>query len=374
MGSHTSILIVDDEPKNFEVIETFLDSENYILNYANSGVKALQRLDLLKPDLVLLDVMMPELDGMEVSRRIKANPQWQSIPIIMVTALTTKQDLAACLEAGADDFISKPINSTELRARVRSMLRIKQQYDQVQSLLDQQKNLMQTREDMVNMIVHDLQNPVAAILLASELLKNPKMTAEKREKKVNQIANTTQRLRALINNLLLMAKFESGKMALNQKAVDVEKICCSTLMELEPIASHKNIRLMSSFPSEPTMIYVDSDLFRRVLDNLLSNAVKFSPPETEIILKVETLDSQKAKIQVIDTGLGIKEELRELIFEKYEVGTLMKNVPQTGLGLAFCKMVIEAHGGKISVENHDPQGSIFTLELELSMGSLQGDI
>ncbi len=379
MDSHTSILIVDDEPKNFEVIETFLDSENHILNYASSGVKALQRLDAIQPDLILLDVMMPELDGMEVSRRIKANPQWQSIPIIMVTALTSKQDLAACLEAGADDFISKPINSIELRARVRSMLRIKHHYDQVQSLLFKQQELIQMREDMANMIVHDLQNPVAAILLASELLKNPNITAEKREKKVDQITNTTQRLRSLINNLLLMAKFESGKMTLNQKAVDIEQICCTTLMDFEAIASQKNIRFICSFPPQSTLINVDSDLFRRVLDNLLSNAVKFSPPETEIILKVEILDSQKVQLQVIDVGLGVKEELREIIFKKYEVGTLMKNVPQTGLGLAFCKMVIEAHGGKISVENHQPQGSIFTIELELnrdlcSTPSLPGDL
>lgn len=364
MGSHTSILIVDDEPKNFEVIETFLEQENYILHYANTGVKALQRLDALKPDLILLDVMMPELDGMEVCRRIKANPQWQSIPIIMVTALTSKQDLASCLKAGADDFISKPINSLELRARVCSMLRIKQQYDCVQSLLEQKQKLLRMREDMVNMIVHDLQNPVAAILLASELLKNPKLPSHKRELKINQICATTQRLRSLIDKLLLMAKLESGKMPLNRTNVYVEKVCCSALTDLEGIASEKNIKLISYFPEEAIIINVDLDLFKRVLDNLISNALKFSPSKTEIILKVEELEPKKAKIQIIDAGPGIQKELQNSIFEKYEIGTTLKNVSQTGLGLAFCKMVIEAHEGKISVENSHPQGSIFTVEID----------
>jgi len=126
-----SLLIVDDEPKNFDVIETLLNEQDYQLHYAASGEDAINSLDLFEPDVILLDVMMPGIDGIEVCRRIKAMPKWESVPIIMVTALTTKTDLARCFEAGADDFISKPVNRLELTARVRSMLRIRQQYQQL---------------------------------------------------------------------------------------------------------------------------------------------------------------------------------------------------------------------------------------------------
>lgn len=176
MKHPASILIIDDEPDNFDVIETLLHEQDYQLNYAASGQRALDRLHIFEPDVILLDVMMPDLDGIEVCQRIKANPQWQAVPIIMVTALTAKEDLARCLAAGADDFISKPVNGTELRARVHSMLRIKHQYDNVQALL-------QLREDMVNMIVHDLRNPLACIVLATEVLRLPGLSPKSSKKK-----------------------------------------------------------------------------------------------------------------------------------------------------------------------------------------------
>lgn len=121
-------MVVDDEPNNFDVIETLLYTEGYVLNYASNGQKALERLDKFKPDLILLDVMMPELNGFEVCQRIKTNPTWQHIPIIMITALDSKETLANSLEVGADDFICKPVSGIELKARIRSLLRISQQH------------------------------------------------------------------------------------------------------------------------------------------------------------------------------------------------------------------------------------------------------
>ena len=132
MEAYPSILVIDDEPDNFDVIDTLLDNAGYQLNYASNGQQALDLLQWFQPDLILLDVMMPNMSGIEFCQRFKANPCWQHIPVIMVTALTHKEDLSKCLTAGADDFISKPVNSLELRARVRSMLRIKQQYDALQ--------------------------------------------------------------------------------------------------------------------------------------------------------------------------------------------------------------------------------------------------
>ncbi|HBW88968.1 MAG TPA: hybrid sensor histidine kinase/response regulator, partial [Cyanobacteria bacterium UBA11149] len=194
MNTEVSILVVDDEPDNLDVIEALLHGEDYEINYAPNGKRALNFLNSFKPDVILLDVMMPEMDGIEVCKRIKAEPKWQAIPIIMVTALTRKEDLAECLEAGADDFISKPVNRLELRSRVHSMLRIKQQHDKLEALLN-------AREDMVKLIVHDLRNPLSGILLLTDILKSDNLPPEKQKLKIEQMAVIGQKLQSLIDSL-----------------------------------------------------------------------------------------------------------------------------------------------------------------------------
>ncbi|WP_310485376.1 response regulator [Chamaesiphon sp. VAR_48_metabat_403] len=154
--SSYSILVVDDEPDNFDVIETLLPSESYRLHYANCGENAIECLDKFNPDLILLDVMMPGINGFEACRRIKLMSQWQGVPIVMVTALSGKEDLARCLAAGADDFIHKPVNGLELRARVNSMLRIKKQHDRIQSFSKLQRNNIHSLANNLNEIRLDL--------------------------------------------------------------------------------------------------------------------------------------------------------------------------------------------------------------------------
>ncbi|MDZ8186429.1 MAG: hybrid sensor histidine kinase/response regulator [Nostoc sp. ChiSLP02] len=356
MDTQPSILVIDDEPDNFDVFETLLDGENYQLYYAPGGQQALNRLHSFQPDLILLDVMMPDLDGMEVCQRIKADPKWQAVPVIMVTALTAKEDLARCLATGADDFISKPVNGVELRARVNSMLRIKQQYDSLQVLLN-------LREDMVNTIVHDLRNPLTSIVLAAEILRFPSLSPKQQQAKIEQILLASGQLQSLIDSLLLMAKLESGKMVLNYSGVDLYRLCMSALKDFEAIATQKNITLISELPEPGGIVEVDALIFRRVLDNLVSNAIKFSPPNSQVTLRAEYLPAGGIKLQVADTGRGVPQELRKVIFEKYEVGTRMSEVSQIGLGLAFCKMAIEAHCGTIIIEDNYANGSIFTVRI-----------
>ncbi|MEB3338662.1 MAG: response regulator [Leptolyngbyaceae bacterium] len=363
MKSQSSILVVDDEPNNFDVIDTFIDEENYNLNYAPSGKEALELLEIFQPDVILLDVMMPNMSGIDVCKILKADPKWQHIPIIIITSLTSKEDLSNCLAAGADDFISKPVNSTELRARLQSMLRIKQQYDNVQELL-------QLREDMVNMILHDLRNPIASILLSTELLRRyaSALPPEEQQQKLDEISMSTQQLRSLVDDLLLRGKLESGKLTLNRTDIDLYDLCESAIAGLTEIAAQKNLQLtLNLLKTDNRKINVDPSLFRRVIDNLLSNAIKFSPPNSQITLVADYVGERGARIQVADLGPGVKDSLRQSIFEKYEIGTLMKGINQIGLGLAFCKIVIEAHGGRIAVEDNAPRGSVFTIEIDSAL-------
>jgi two-component system, sensor histidine kinase and response regulator len=352
-----SVLIIDDEVDNFDVIDTLLCHENYQLHYAASGLDALQLLPTFQPDVILLDVMMPHMSGLDLCHRLKTDSQWQHIPIIMVTSLNSKQDLARCLDAGADDFIAKPVNSRELRARLRSMLRIKQQYDNLQGLL-------QMREDMVKMVIHDLRNPLASILLAAEILSYPNLPPEKQQKKIQQILSCSQDLKTLIDDLLLMAKLELGKLTLQRQPVDLTLFCENTLTGIADIAAQKHLQLNAHLPPPGgAPVQIDATLCRRVLENLLMNAIKFSPEYSAITLSATYRARGGFSMSVVDQGPGVSPTLRQHIFEKYEIGSLMPGTSQIGLGLAFCKIAVEAHGGTIAVTDNAPKGTVFTVEI-----------
>jgi two-component system sensor histidine kinase/response regulator len=353
-----TILVVDDTPDNISFMSGIL-KDYFRVKVANNGEKALAiAQSATPPDLILLDIMMPGMDGYEVCRQLKADEKTKSIPVIFLTAKSEVEDEKHGLELGAADYITKPVSPPILMARVNTQLTLKASYDNLRELLT-------FREDMVNMMVHDLRNPIASILLASELLvKRPDLAPEKSQKKLEQILQGTQKLRSLVDDLLLRAKLESSKLVLQRTATNISEICESALTELRAIAQQKNLELVGDIPvGDQHLVNVDPLLFRRAIDNLLSNAIKFSPSQSTITLTLNYLGESGVKIQVADLGPGVNEDLKQSIFEKYEVGTLMKGISQTGLGLAFCKIVVEAHGGNISVSDNMPQGSIFTIEL-----------
>jgi two-component system, sensor histidine kinase and response regulator len=356
MSIFPKILIIDDEPDNFDVIDTLLDNQGYELNYVNNAQQALELLDYFQPDVILLDVMMPEMNGIEFCQKFKSNSHWKHIPVIMVTALSSKEDLAQCLLAGADDFISKPMNGLELRSRIRSMVRIKQQYDALQETL-------YLREDFSNMMVHDLRNPLTAIIMSAEILQVTEYSPERQQRKTSQIITNAQKLQSMIDSLLVMAKLDSGKMILERTDTDIFDICTAAIADIELTIAKKNIELITKLPQPGILVNLDANLFRRVIDNLLSNAIKFTPEKSQISFIAEYTSSEKFIIQIADSVPGVKEELREVIFGKYEVGNLITGAYQIGLGLAFCKMIVEAHGGYIQVEGNYPTGAIFTVEI-----------
>jgi len=370
MGNKQVVLVVDDDPVNFDVIEILLFKEEYELHYKDNGADAIASLAEIKPDIILLDVMMPYMDGIEVCQQIKNAKKWQHIPIIIISALSDKEDLARCLEAGADDFISKPINSLELCARVRSMLRIKSQYDHIQET-------MVLREEMMQTIVHDLRNPLVGIMLGCESLKAVDMS-DRAKKRIDQIGKTIKQMRLLIDDILTIGRIEAQKLILDLTKIDITEIAKSVINDFEPITLSKKIQLAGRFATEPAYTSADMQLIRRVLTNLIDNAIKFSPQQSSIILSVECLpknpdhpdpdhldpDHQDlVKIQVIDCGTGVSAAQKQVIFEKYEVGNIVLGVSQIGLGLSFCKMAIEAHQGAISVTDNQPKGAIFTIFL-----------
>lgn len=354
-----TIMIVDDEPLARDIIEGFLSREKYRLYFASNGKEALANIDEANPDLVLLDVMMPEMDGFEVCQRLKAQKQWQHVPIILITALDSKEELAQGLDAGADDFLNKPVNDIELRARVRSMLRIKRQYDQLKATLH-------LREDMTNMIVHDIRTPLTAIMGYCGLLMIHSTCSPQDRNKIEDIQAQARRLNSMLNDMLIMAKMESQHLLLNRKLVNLNAFVQRVKTNFEALAQLSDINLVVDLPAQAQPALLDADLFERVLDNLISNAIKISPPKSTVTIRVEYPDDGilNLRLKILDEGAGIAPEDRERIFNKFEtVASNQRGALQVGLGLAFCNLVVEAHGGRIFVESNEPAGSSFVVEI-----------
>ena len=359
MDNTPHVLIVDDTPSMRDALEALLFREGYHLAFAASGQEALDRLQELSPDVILLDVMMPGMDGLQVCERLKADERWRHIPTILVTTLDSQEDLVRGLDAGADEFLTKPVTGLELRARVRTMLRIKQQFDELQAAL-------RLREDLANMIVHDLRSPVSVIMMAIFHLGRAVSTPEAL-KYVDYVESQARRMDSFLTDMLATAKMAEGKLILSRSMVDVNQLVQEVAKIHGYLAESKGRKLVVvDVPKETRQVSLDANLFYRTLDNLISNALKLSPPEGTVTLRAEYPASPMplVRIQVVDEGPGIPEEDRDRIFDRFEVASLMQQgIPQLGLGLVFCKMVVDAHGGRIFVESNEPHGSIFTVEM-----------
>ena len=360
MSRRATICIVDDNAAARETSAELLSPEPYDVLLLSSGLALLAQLDQMIPDVILLDVMMPEVDGFEVCRRLKADAAWQHIPVILLTALDSRTDLVQGLKAGADEFLTKPVNGPELRARVHSMLRIKRQYDRLQAML-------QLRQNLAHMVVHDMRTPLTVALLKVGLMLRHDALPTDVQASLRTVRDQVHALEALINEILLVAKMEQGQLLLNRAEVTINQLVLATAQNLQVVAESSDLILVLDLPSQSPVVWLDASLFSRVLDNLVANALKFSPGGSTVTVRLKSLDERGPRhvcLQVLDEGPGVPEAQRQSIFNMYEIVELKETgVPQTGLGLAFCKMVVDAHGGQIFVAPNHPTGSIFTLEV-----------
>ena len=359
MNTTPLICIVDDHEEIRQAFADYLAKEEYQFLLLESGEQLLSYNHERLPDVILLDVMMPGSSGFTVCTQLKAQPLWQPIPIILITALNDQKHMIQGLEAGAEEYLTKPINSVELRARVRSMLRLKQQYDALQAG-------MLLREKLAHMVVHDMRQPIGAALMRTFLLAKRAQLTESDQQDLQIIQSQLRHLNSFANEILLVAKMENNQLVLSLEPIDLKELIQQLRRDYEIQAKFVNITLVVDLPDESRSCQIDKNLIVRVLDNLVSNALKFAPPNSELLIKLTypAAAEQQACIQVIDMGTGIPEEYAQSIFEPYKILEMREaRGPQTGLGLAFCKMAVEAHQGSISVSQNHPQGTIFTIML-----------
>ena len=376
MTNTFSILVVDDEPDNFDVIETLLSEQNYQLHYAANGKNAIASLDAFKPDLILMDVMMPEMDGIEVCRRIKANPEWQIVPIIMVTALNSKSDLANCLNAGADDFISKPINSVEMRARVHSMLRIKQQYDNIQALSQIQSNTINILESTLNELrgtlssrmSHELNTPLNGIMGTISLLQEDieNMDINEIREMLGWVDDSAQRLENLTKKFLLYLELETSPSRQQSFKTAHTKFSSTVVASTLRSYVHKLKRSDNDliFELEDAEIALSDRYLLTILHELVDNAVKFSSSGTRITINSQVVDNM-FNLSVHDLGRGMTKEQVDRIdaFVQFERKTYEQQ--GIGLGLRIVKKIVELAGGIFAINSIYQQQTTVNISLPL---------
>ena len=255
---------------------------------------------------------------------------------------------------------------TDITTRKLVETQLQQKNIELEELVKLREETLALREDMSNMMIHDLRNPLSTMLLSAEIIQRYGDRPNQKAlviKKAEQILTSGNRMKAMIDNLLLMAKLESGKILFNPLSTDLYELGNSILNDFELSANEKKIELKGDLPTPKISIMIDPIILRRVIENLVSNAIKFSPPRTQVWLQIEYLPENHLRVKVTDNGPGVSPERTEEIFKKFEIGTVKQNVSQIGLGLAFCKMAVEAQGGTLAIAPNQPQGSIFTVEI-----------
>ena len=365
------ILVADDVPANVELLFDQLHVLGFRAVAAYDGPSALLACAEHHPDLCILDVSMPAGDlgvddrstGFEVCRRIKRDPRTARIPVIFVTALNDTTDRVKAIEAGGDDFLTKPHNRLVLGARVRSLLKLKAATDALEESLRKQKELEKVRDDLMKMIVHDLKSPLTSVIGAMEMLMDGdfgKLTDEQRGA-LGDADRRAQDLLALIEDLLEVARLEESRLALNLAPLDPTKLLTEVSREWEIRVQQEKARVLIQVAAGARVVDADHALIKRVFSNLIQNALTHSARAVTVTLGARA-ENEGTLFTVADDGVGIPPEYHDIIFRKFEqVKTPhIPRVRSSGLGLAFCKLVVEAHGGRIWVKSGpDRQGSAF---------------
>ena len=362
------ILIVDDIPENRDVLARRLERQGYETTQAENGAMALALLAAEPFDLVLLDIMMPGMDGYEVLQKIKSDAAISYIPVIMVSAVDEIESAVRCIEIGAADYLNKPFNAVLLRARVGACIREKQARDremrlarELQETLNRVLAAEKLRDDLTNMIVHDLRTPLTSVFSGLQTIESLGELDEMQSEMLALSIDGSQTLLGMINDLLDVSKMESGTMTLDYSEIAPGDVAKKAQNQIALLARTKGLNLAEQIADDLPLIAADEEKLRRTMVNLLGNALKFTPKAGTITVGARMFGPSEILFCVSDTGEGIPQEAFGKIFEKFgqvesrKAGRKMS----TGLGLTFCKMAVEAHGGRIWVESELGAGSAF---------------
>jgi len=354
------ILVVDDEPKNIQVVGPLLLKQGHEVIAAGSGEEALAKLRTARPDLILLDVMMPGMTGFELCRRLMAQPEWRDIPVIFLSAVTDKSFVIEALEAGAVDYVTKPFHSPELLSRVQVHLNLQNTRKRLAATIEERNYLLEV-------VAHDLKNPLGAVQFAATMLAESSGSLESRlNALVAAISDSTKRALEIVGSLLQTRQLEEVKAKMGMMPMCLREYAEEAVKGFSQHGKSKGIELQLESVEEEIPIRADRHSLLCSLENLVSNAIKFSPRNT--LVRIEVLREGTAGVfRIDDEGPGVNEEEKDLLFQKF---TRLSARPtggevSTGLGLHIAWELVEAMGGSLRYERGPRGGACFVLQLPL---------
>jgi two-component system sensor histidine kinase/response regulator len=378
------ILIVDDTPENLRLLSSMLEETGYKVRKATNGKQALKAIEAQSPDLILLDILMPEMNGYQIAKHLKSIDSTREIPIIFLSALNDTMDKVFAFDVGGVDYITKPFQMQEVLVRVRTQITLR---DQQKQLLDQNKKLQQeikerqkiesTLRVYIHAISHDLRNPVTGMLILLNNLLSKKTSDSPSSLTVNtnileQMANSCDRQLNLLNSLVETSDTSLQGISVNCQPLDLVNFTQQLIAEWQPVFDKNRVILNNKVPSDLPAIQADSTQLWRVFDNLISNAIKYNPPGLTLTLSAEVISEKKAKSKnstqwikytISDDGIGVNSEEAEELFELYKRGKNVGKIKGLGLGLYLCRQIINAHEGKIGVIANEKSGVSFWFTL-----------
>jgi hypothetical protein len=360
------LLVVDDVQTNVLLLKALLGKEGYGILVANNGQEALEVIRNENPDLILLDVMMPGMDGFEVAERLKSEEFRCEIPIIFLTALDDTQSIVNGFKLGAGDFISKPFRKEELMVRIKHQLSLVAARRIIEEKNEELRKTIAGRDKMYSVIAHDLRSPMASM----KMLLNTIMMSVEKDKidpdifDMLEMSNkTSEEVFSLLDNLLKWTKSQLGKLTVIPQKLDISGLADGVVEVMNSVAEVKHIKLIRT-DHESFFVYVDIEMIKSILRNLISNAVKFSNPDSEIKVGIKAEDG-KVIVSVTDSGKGIKkEDQHKLLKDSTHFTTYGTNSEEgSGLGLLLCRDFARKNGGELWFESEENLGSVFSFSL-----------
>jgi two-component system sensor histidine kinase/response regulator len=356
------ILVVDDQEPNIQLISSTLGQIGFKVVSVNSGARALEELAAQPADLVLLDVLMPAMDGFEVCRRIRLHPQLAEIPIIFLSAADDKTFIVRALEAGAIDYVTKPFNRAELISRVRTHVALKQARDRL-------KQLAEDKDELLGILAHDLKNHLGGMQMSAQLMHDRALSiGDQRLKRMSaNILDASDQMFSFVQEFLANAAADHGQ-AVKLEPVSITDSATAALKRYAEAARRKAITLHAALPGEAPLVLADRGALDQVIDNLVSNAVKFSPPDKSIWVTVQETDARRVECRVKDQGPGCDQDDLAHMFTRYRRLTARPTAgePSTGLGLSIAKLHVDAMNGTLHCESQPGEGAVFVLRLPVA--------
>ncbi|MGF1493563.1 MAG: response regulator [Microcoleaceae cyanobacterium] len=378
------ILIIDDTPENLKLLSSVLQSEGYRVRKLTSGKRVIQAIDAARPDLILLDIMMPDMNGYQVAQLVQQSAHTRDIPIIFLSALSDTADKVLAFDAGGVDYITKPFQVQEVLVRVRTQLALQYQRQQLIQKNEQLQQEIQERRKVeaelrvyIRAVSHDLRNPVTGMRMVLESLSGkvspgtPQIPVK--ASIIQRMAESCERQLHLINSLVETSELELRQVPINPEPLDLDQFTQKFLSEWKLMLEKYQITVENLVSDQLPQVQADSDQLWRVLDNLVSNAIKYNPPGITLTLAATHYDTTPNLISdqptyflrytVSDDGVGLSCDDPKQLFERYRRGEGVGKIQGLGLGLYLCRQIIAAHGGQIGATDHHPKGATFWFTL-----------